>query len=48
MFKDNLIARATVVGKPAEFEQKRVDSDQMARGHAGKIVYDVGPRARCA
>lgn len=40
-FKDNLIARATVVGKPAEFEQKRVDSDQMARGHADKIVYDV-------
>lgn len=40
-FKDNLIARATVVGKPAEFEQKREDSDQIARGHANKIVYDV-------
>lgn len=40
-FKDNLIARATVIGKPAEFEQKRQDSDQMARGHADKIVYDV-------
>ena len=40
-FKDNLIARATVVGKPAEFEQKREDSNQIARGHADKIVYDV-------
>jgi lipopolysaccharide transport protein LptA len=40
-FKDNLIARATVIGKPAEFEQKREDSEQVARGHADKIVYDV-------
>jgi lipopolysaccharide export system protein LptA len=41
-FKDNRILRATVIGKPAEFEQKRVGSEQMARGHADKIVYDVG------
>ena len=40
-FKDNQIARATVTGTPAEFEQKRADSDQMAKGHAGEIVYDV-------
>ncbi|MGH8306532.1 MAG: lipopolysaccharide transport periplasmic protein LptA, partial [Steroidobacteraceae bacterium] len=40
-FKDNHIARATVTGKPAEFEQKRANSDQIARGHAGEIVYDV-------
>jgi lipopolysaccharide transport protein LptA len=40
-FKDNLISRATVVGKPAEFEQKREGSDQIARGHADKIIYDV-------
>jgi lipopolysaccharide transport protein LptA len=40
-FKDGLIARATVVGKPAEFEQKREGSTQIARGHADKIVYDV-------
>ncbi len=40
-FKDNRIARATVTGKPAEFEQKRADSDQLARGHADEIVYDV-------
>ena len=41
-FKDNHILRATVTGKPAEFEQKRVASEQIARGHADKIVYDVG------
>jgi lipopolysaccharide export system protein LptA len=40
-FKDGLISRATVIGKPAEFEQKREGSDQIARGHADKIVYDV-------
>ena len=40
-FKDSLISRATVLGKPAEFEQKREGSDQIARGHADKIVYDV-------
>src|ERR1700730_19018957 len=37
-FRDQRIARATTTGKPAEFEQKRTDSDQMARGHAGEIV----------
>ncbi|HEY0767523.1 MAG TPA: lipopolysaccharide transport periplasmic protein LptA [Steroidobacteraceae bacterium] len=40
-FRGNRIARATITGKPAEFEQQRTDSDQMARGHAGEIVYDV-------
>jgi lipopolysaccharide transport protein LptA len=40
-FKDNHIARATVTGKPAEFEQKRVNSDAVARGHADEILYDV-------
>src|SRR6266436_8229442 len=40
-FRDNRIARATITGKPAEFEQKRADSDQLARGHAGEIVYDL-------
>ena len=40
-FRDNRIARATITGKPAEFEQKRADSDQMARGHADEIVYDL-------
>ena len=40
-FKDNHIARATVTGKPAEFEQKRANSEAIARGHADEIVYDV-------
>ena len=39
-FKDNHIARATITGKPAEFEQKRAN-DQIARGHADQILYDV-------
>jgi lipopolysaccharide transport protein LptA len=40
-FRDNHIARATITGKPAQFEQKRADSDKVARGHADEIVYDV-------
>lgn len=40
-FRDNHIARATITGKPAEFEQKRANSDQIARGHADEILYDV-------
>jgi len=40
-FKDNRIARATVTGKPAEFEQRRLETQQLARGHADQIVYDV-------
>ena len=40
-FKDNHIARATITGKPAEFEQKRANSDAVARGHADEILYDV-------
>jgi lipopolysaccharide transport protein LptA len=40
-FRDNHIARATITGKPAQFEQKRTGSDKVARGHADEIVYDV-------
>ncbi len=40
-FKDNHIARATITGKPAEFEQRRANSDAIARGHADQILYDV-------
>jgi lipopolysaccharide transport protein LptA len=40
-FRNNRIARAAITGKPAEFEQKRADSEQMARGHADEIVYDL-------
>jgi lipopolysaccharide transport protein LptA len=40
-FRDNRIARATITGKPATFEQQRANSTQMARGHADQIVWDV-------
>ena len=40
-FRDNRIVRATASGKPAEFERQRGDSQQMARGRAEEIVYDV-------
>jgi lipopolysaccharide transport protein LptA len=40
-FRNNRIAKVTVDGSPAEFEQKRADSDLMTHGHAGEIVYDV-------
>jgi lipopolysaccharide transport protein LptA len=40
-FRDNRILRATANGKPAQFEQPRADSQQMAHGHANEIVYDV-------
>lgn len=40
-FHDNRIARATVTGKPATFEQQRANSAQVARGHADQIVWDV-------
>ncbi|HSY08324.1 MAG TPA: lipopolysaccharide transport periplasmic protein LptA [Steroidobacteraceae bacterium] len=39
-FKDSQIVKATVTGKPAQFEQQRTSSDQLARGHAGQIVYE--------
>jgi lipopolysaccharide transport protein LptA len=42
-FQDNQLTRATATGSPAEFDQKRTNSDVVARGHADQIVYDVGP-----
>jgi lipopolysaccharide transport protein LptA len=42
-FQNNQIAKATITGSPAEFEQHQTGTDQMARGRAGEIVYDVGP-----
>ncbi|MBS0380217.1 MAG: lipopolysaccharide transport periplasmic protein LptA [Proteobacteria bacterium] len=38
-FRDNHIARATVTGKPAEFQQQR--EGVLVHGHAEEIVYDV-------
>lgn len=39
--RNNRIARATVIGNPAEFEQQRADAMGETRGHADQIVYDV-------
>lgn len=40
-FRDNQIVRAVVKGAPASFEQRLKDKDQLARGKAETIVYDV-------
>jgi len=42
-FEDNQLKRATATGNPAEFDQKREDSDAVTHGRADQIVYDVGP-----
>src|SRR5579872_2065040 len=40
-FHNNHISKATITGSPAEFEQKRADSNLMARGRAKEITYDL-------
>lgn len=40
-FTDNRIARARIIGTPAEFEQQRSEADVMAHGRAGTIEYTV-------
>jgi lipopolysaccharide transport protein LptA len=40
-FKNGRIEHTTFTGKPAEFEQQRPDSQQVARGHANQIEYDI-------
>jgi lipopolysaccharide export system protein LptA len=40
-FRKKNIAKATVTGNPAEFEQKRTDTAETARGRAREIVYNV-------
>jgi len=40
-FRNKYISKATITGNPAEFEQKRTDTPEMARGHAHEIVYNV-------
>jgi lipopolysaccharide transport protein LptA len=40
-FRNNAIARAVVHGTPAEFEQKLQESQQIAKGHANTIDYDL-------
>jgi lipopolysaccharide export system protein LptA len=41
IFASNKVARATITGAPAEFEQARKGTTEMARGHAGAIDYDI-------
>lgn len=41
VFRSNQIVRATVRGAPASFEQKLKAKDQVARGRAESIDYDV-------
>ncbi len=41
MFKDNAIASASIKGAPAAFEQQLKEKQQVARGRARSIDYDV-------
>jgi lipopolysaccharide export system protein LptA len=40
-YKNGEIAKATVTGNPAEFEQASDNADRPVRAHAGEIVYSV-------
>jgi lipopolysaccharide export system protein LptA len=40
-FGDKLLTKAVVNGDPAEFQQRREKTGQLARGRAESIVYDV-------
>jgi len=40
-FRDNKIAKALIRGTPAEFEQRVKETQQLAKGHAKSIEYDV-------
>jgi lipopolysaccharide transport protein LptA len=40
-FAANALAKAVITGKPAAFEQQREKSGLLARGHAGRIEYDL-------
>ena len=41
MFKNNAIASASIKGTPAQFEQQLKEKNQVARGRAESIDYDV-------
>ncbi len=41
MFRNNAIASASIKGSPAQFEQQLKERNQVARGRAGSIDYDV-------
>ena len=40
-FRNNGITVATATGKPAQFEQQRMDSGRPVSGHADQIVYNA-------
>jgi lipopolysaccharide transport protein LptA len=40
-FRNKYISKATITGNPAQFEQKRSDTSEVAKGHAHEIVYNV-------
>jgi lipopolysaccharide transport protein LptA len=40
-FRDNELSRAVVRGSPASFEQRLKENEQLARGRASSIEYDV-------
>jgi lipopolysaccharide transport protein LptA len=41
LFRNNAIVRASIKGTPAAFEQRLREGDQVARGEAGAIDYNV-------
>ncbi len=41
MFRNNAIASASIKGTPAQFEQRLKERNQVARGRAAAIDYDV-------
>jgi len=41
-FRDNQLNKVDITGKPARFQQKRTDSNAIAYGRAGRIVYELG------
>jgi lipopolysaccharide export system protein LptA len=40
-FQNSQIAKVTINGSPAEFEQRQNQTNMVARGRAGEIVYEV-------
>jgi lipopolysaccharide export system protein LptA len=44
-FTNNLISRAVITGKPAQFEQARPGTTQMAKGRAETIEYETATGA---
>jgi lipopolysaccharide transport protein LptA len=41
-FRNNQLDKVDITGKPARFQQKRTDSNAIAYGRAGRIVYELG------